>query len=53
MRRRKKINKEMKALYENNFYTEQLPMRKWDSPFYVPNDNKLLFNILNNLKNKK
>ena len=39
------LKRNIEALYQDNFYTEQLPMRRWDSPFYIPSNNQLLFNI--------
>ena len=41
------MNKKIEKLYDDNYYTNQLPQRTFRNPFFIPNENQLLFDILN------
>ena len=40
------FNKRMAKLYEANYFTPQLPMRKYSNPYYLPSSQTLLSQIL-------
>ena len=39
------INNKVIKLYNKNYNTDQLPVRKWDDPFYIPSVNRLLYDL--------
>ena len=41
------MNKKIERLYDDNYYTDQLPQRTFRNPFFIPSENQLLFDILN------
>ena len=41
------MNKKIEKLYDDNYYTDQLPQRTFRNPFFIPSENQLLFDILN------
>ena len=41
------MNKKIERLYDDNYYTGQLPQRTFRNPFFIPSENQLLFDILN------
>ena len=41
------MNKKIEKLYDDNYYTGQLPLRTFRNPFFIPSENQLLFDILN------
>ena len=46
------MNKKIEKLYDDNYYTGQLPQRTFRNPFFIPNENQILFDILNSKDNK-
>jgi len=42
------INKKINNLIRKNYTSDGMPMRRFESPFYIPSEQKLLYDILNN-----